>query len=315
MAGGVAMLKIKPLKKIKQQGFTLVEIALAVLLISLLLGGSLAITGAFRDLDQQEQVEEQLSKISKAMEVYLAVNKHLPCPDTDGNGRENRHSNGVQCASDAGALPFVDLAVVGKDPWNNAFAYKVNERVDVISHHSYITDICQPASIFGRAGVPTSPSAEFAFCPTSATYFCRASRAPCSVNWDFVRDPRQTTPPFFNFATQPIGAEAFDSLNNNPSDPDPRKNLILFATELVAGNPVRKAVDNSIVAMVVSYGENGWQAWNDCSATNPMLNAIEVKNCNEDRVFERALRGKELNFFTWMTLNEAKQVMIQSGGF
>ncbi len=297
--------------KIKQQGFSLIEIALTILLISILLAGSLTLTGAFRDLDKREQVVEQLADISKAMNMYLAVNKHLPCPDIDGDGREDRHLTG-HCNRDMGGLPYVDLAVARRDAWGNPFAYQVNTNADTATY-SYITDICEPASVFAKTGSLTIP-AGFEYCPASATYFCDGGCADaCGVNC-VIRDPRQpNTPPFFHFVTQPIGA----GINFDQNDNKGSLRLVSADDQIIA---------NSIVAMVISYGKNGYKFWNrdrngdreidsaNCSIAAG-LTPIEVENCNQDNQFQQALTGEELNFFTWMTLNEAKQIMIQTGGF
>ncbi len=299
--------------KIKQRGFTLIEIALAILLIGLLIGGSLTLTGAFRDMDKQQQVEAQMLEISTAMEMYLLVNSYLPCPDVTGDGRGDRHANGINCQNDFGYLPHINLAVDATDVWGNPFAYKVNERVDVTAT-SYITDICESASVFGKTGVLTKPNT-FAFCPASATYFCDnpLCTADCGVMCEFNRDPRQSaTPPYFHFATQPTATKAYNNLSMNL--PDPKKNLILFSTEDLNGDGHKDVIANSIVAMAISYGKNGARAWNNCAIAAD-LTAVEVENCDGNRVFEKTLQGERLNFFSWITLNEAKQVMIKRGGF
>lgn len=49
---------------------------------------------------------------------------HLPCPDTDGDGMENR--TGTACASVEGDLPWVDLGVAENDSWGNHYRYRVS---------------------------------------------------------------------------------------------------------------------------------------------------------------------------------------------
>ncbi len=294
-----------------QKGFTLIEVSIAILLMGILLAGSLTIASALIEIDKREQVDIQLLEVSKAMKMYLVMNKYLPCPDITGDGRENRHSNGVHCSNDFGSLPFLNLGVASKDAWGNNFAYKVNERVDVVTR-DYITDICEPASVFAKTGVKTTTT-DFAYCPETATYFCNdACHSACGVNCDFSKDPRKVTPPYFHFSTQPIGAEAFDSLRKDRADP--KKNLILFSSVDLNDDEAKDVVANSIVAMVVSYGKNGARAWENCSATSG-LTPIEIENCDGNRVFQKSLKGEEFNFFSWVTLNDAKQIMIQHKGF
>ncbi|PKO83464.1 MAG: general secretion pathway protein GspH [Betaproteobacteria bacterium HGW-Betaproteobacteria-11] len=112
-----------------QSGFTLVELAIVLFIVSLLLGGMLLPLSAQQDIRYQSDTQKQLADINEALLGYAASKlaadgkPYLPCPDTDGDGRENRVGNA--CTSPDGDLPWQDLGIGRQDAWNNAFRYRV----------------------------------------------------------------------------------------------------------------------------------------------------------------------------------------------
>lgn len=110
-------------------GFTLVELAIVLFIVSLLLGGMLLPLSAQQDIRYQNDTQKQLVDINEALLGYAASHTatdgkpHLPCPDTDADGRENRVGNA--CANPDGDLPWQNLGVGRQDAWNNAFHYRV----------------------------------------------------------------------------------------------------------------------------------------------------------------------------------------------
>lgn len=110
-------------------GFTLVELAIVLFIVSLLLGGMLLPLSAQQDIRYQSDTQKQLADLQEALLGYAASHQatdgkpYLPCPDTDGDGRENRIGNA--CASQDGDLPWQDLGIGRQDAWNNPFHYRV----------------------------------------------------------------------------------------------------------------------------------------------------------------------------------------------
>ncbi|MDR0578457.1 MAG: type II secretion system GspH family protein, partial [Candidatus Accumulibacter sp.] len=111
-------------------GFTLVELTIVLVIVGLLIGGLLVPLSAQRELQDSRETRKQLSDISEALLGYAAShraaddgNPHLPCPDTDGDGFENRA--GDACAAPEGRLPWADLGVGREDAWGNRFRYRV----------------------------------------------------------------------------------------------------------------------------------------------------------------------------------------------
>lgn len=150
-------------------GFTLIEMAIVLVLITILIGGlAVPLTAQI----QARRIAETRTEMSATRDALLGfamthvcsidctsgtnhplttsctdarndycgsaaastqplITRHyLPCPDTDGDGRENRNGNSGECDS-AGTpvvrrgLPWLTLGVKGHDAWGNRFTYAV----------------------------------------------------------------------------------------------------------------------------------------------------------------------------------------------
>jgi prepilin-type N-terminal cleavage/methylation domain-containing protein len=112
-----------------KSGFTLIEMAIVLVIIGLLVSTLLAPLSAQRDLKDYSDVRASLEQIREALYGYALSHPaidgkpHFPCPDTDNNGTENR--TGAACTASEGTLPTQELGLLGTDSWNNKFKYRV----------------------------------------------------------------------------------------------------------------------------------------------------------------------------------------------
>lgn len=121
--------------KTNQKGFTLIEIAIVIVVIGFLLGGLLSSVGVQRQQIRRDQTRELLGLIKTGLIGFAVTNGRLPCPDTDAEGtqfygQENPVGGpnaGNSCDSEWGTLPFFDIEVGQQDAWGNAFHYRVND--------------------------------------------------------------------------------------------------------------------------------------------------------------------------------------------
>lgn len=111
------------------RGFTLIEMAVAIFIIALLLGSLLIPLTTQVEQKQTSDTNRALEEIKEALVGYALANGHLPCPDTNADGVEDRVAGrcGAGGASIAGNLPWSDLGVASADVWGNRFRYVVNE--------------------------------------------------------------------------------------------------------------------------------------------------------------------------------------------
>ncbi|HEY9197723.1 MAG TPA: prepilin-type N-terminal cleavage/methylation domain-containing protein [Gammaproteobacteria bacterium] len=104
----------------RQTGFTLVEMAVVLVIVGLLLGGLLVPLGTQMENDRRKETAATLDAIREALIGFAVINDaRLPCADTNGDGRED-------CPSAAmGGLPYADLGVSATDAWGNPWRYAV----------------------------------------------------------------------------------------------------------------------------------------------------------------------------------------------
>lgn len=120
----------RPASQRSEHGFTLVEMAIVLLIMGLLLGGGLTVLSA--QIDQQKVKEtQQLLNDARESLIGFATNgnngvPHLPCPDSAGNdGLEDRAPGGA-CSATQGNLPWVTLGLQpDTDAWGNRLRYVV----------------------------------------------------------------------------------------------------------------------------------------------------------------------------------------------
>lgn len=112
------------------RGFTLVELAIVLIILALLSGGIMMTLASQIELRDRAQTQSLLKEASDALTGYavshLAGNgkPYLPCPDIDNDGRENRSANA--CVSQEGNLPWLDLGLAASDAWDNHLRYRVD---------------------------------------------------------------------------------------------------------------------------------------------------------------------------------------------
>lgn len=111
----------------QQSGFSLIEIAIVLIIFGLLLTMFLTPLGTQRNLQNRAKTNVLLDTAKEALFGYAIVNGHLPCPDTDAvpDGIENRNSAG-DCANDNGVLAWDTLGITKVDAWDHYFTYRVD---------------------------------------------------------------------------------------------------------------------------------------------------------------------------------------------
>lgn len=145
-------------------GFTLIELAVVLLIVGLLLAGILTPMATSVEQSRKSSLEAQYDDIEEALIGFAIVNGRLPCPDCSlgagaaacsagGNvindGIEDQSNGGVGfgcavgvTANVEGNLPWVTLGLEGRDPWGNTLSYQVDEAYADIDAEA----VCTPAT-------------------------------------------------------------------------------------------------------------------------------------------------------------------------
>lgn len=115
------------------RGFTLIEMAVAMFIITLLLGSVLVPLTTQVEQRQTSDAEKALAEIKEALTGFALANGYLPCPDksaaagagTANDGLEDVDATGV-CVDAEGNVPWATLGVASSDPWGNRYRYRVD---------------------------------------------------------------------------------------------------------------------------------------------------------------------------------------------
>ncbi len=118
-----------------QRGFTLIEMAIVLVIITILIGGLAmplsAQIQARRIAETKTTLEEaRVALLGYAMThnaINVPTHHYLPCPDTNADGREDRDSDTV-CKQYQGFLPWADLGTAPQDAWGNRLRYAVVQK-------------------------------------------------------------------------------------------------------------------------------------------------------------------------------------------
>ena len=108
-------------------GFTLVEMAMVLIIVALLLGGLLPTVASQIEQQRNNETNKQLADIKEALVGYALVNGRFPRPATPAtNGAERAACTGVTSVSDcAGFIPWATLGTSKLDSWGKIIRYSV----------------------------------------------------------------------------------------------------------------------------------------------------------------------------------------------
>lgn len=110
------------------KGFSLIEMAIVLLIVSTLLGGLLISIGTTREISNRNAAQAQIDEIVEALYGFAQATGRLPCPAT-------ATSDGVEvCPTAHGFVPSATLGLSGRlnddnllmDDWLGAFRYSTS---------------------------------------------------------------------------------------------------------------------------------------------------------------------------------------------
>jgi len=110
----------------RQAAFTLVEMAIVLVIVGLLLGGMLAPLSAQLEQRRAADTTKALEEARDALAGFAARNGYLPCPAISAsNGLEDRA--GTRCSNERrlGFLPWATLGLPKLDAWQHLYLYSV----------------------------------------------------------------------------------------------------------------------------------------------------------------------------------------------
>lgn len=113
----------------RQTGFTLVEIAIVLLIVAILLGGLLPTISSQVEQRRISDTRKQMDEIQQALIGYAISYGHLPCPakttlvtGVDANAGQ-ADCTLIAAASTTGVIPWATLGTSETDAWGRRFTY------------------------------------------------------------------------------------------------------------------------------------------------------------------------------------------------
>ena len=149
----------------QQKGFTLVEMAMVLLIVALLLGGMLVPLSAQMEQRNISDTQKALSEIKETIIGYALANGQLPCPavptiPTGQAGAGIAQTPPCTLTNSTGVLPWATLGVSETDAWGNRYTYRVSsdfaDGLGVTFGYDQYSNPCSPS--------PAPVNATFALC-------------------------------------------------------------------------------------------------------------------------------------------------------
>jgi prepilin-type N-terminal cleavage/methylation domain-containing protein len=134
-----------------QKGFTLIELAIVITIMSILIGLSLSSFLAFVTQQKYTQNQSLLNQNYDDLVGYIMVNGKLPLASSN--------TNGTSQSGNIGYLPYITIRGLQNDAYGNTFYYAVNNR-------------SLPVSIYNSAGINVDNATMNLTTTTNMTNFC-----------------------------------------------------------------------------------------------------------------------------------------------
>ena len=114
--------------RLHNNGFSLVELAIVLVIVALLTSGLLLGISAQRNATENIDAQHQLENIRDALLGFAMANGRLPCPALQNLANTDTNAGLENCAQQHGVIPWATLGLPETDPWGNRFTYFVSSK-------------------------------------------------------------------------------------------------------------------------------------------------------------------------------------------
>lgn len=169
----------------RARGFSLVEMALVLLIVGLLAAVFLPATNTFLENNRRKETRAKLEALEQAMVRFVMVNRRLPCPadgiqgtanPTSGVEQRNDEVTPATCTAMAtGVVPWRSLGVpadAAMDAWGNLITYRVWARTSGGVGSAINTSLAMDGGMDFSKCDPAKPTP-----PSPAEYRCTGANA------------------------------------------------------------------------------------------------------------------------------------------
>lgn len=129
------MMNTVPNKVITQSGFSLIEVAVVMVILALVLAAAITPLSTQIELRKIKQSESRVDEVIEALYGFAAANGRLPCPATPTSAGQQSPAGGGNCTLMSGFVPGATLGLRGEydadglllDAWGNPVRYSVTQ--------------------------------------------------------------------------------------------------------------------------------------------------------------------------------------------
>lgn len=107
---------------LKKAGFSLLELLIVILALSLLLSGTAYILKQHAELQAIRKTDRLLKQVHDSLAGFAILENRLPCPASNAHGVED-----LSLCDKQGYLPWANLAIDGLDAWGRVLRYRADE--------------------------------------------------------------------------------------------------------------------------------------------------------------------------------------------
>lgn len=119
-----------------QQGFSLMELAIVLMIVGTLMSGVLVAVGQSTESSRRALARTQLKEVQEALYGFAQTFGRLPCPATAVSGGAEAPVGGGNCTVSHGFVPVATLGLSGStninglllDPWQNPYRYSASAK-------------------------------------------------------------------------------------------------------------------------------------------------------------------------------------------
>ncbi len=123
------------IKKHLQSGFTLIEVSIVLLIVTILLGYTVALFPIQQDLKKYRKADDEMNRVLEAIIGFAQTNGRLPCPSLPATLGLESGGGVTNCSRYGGFVPVNTLGITGDinvdllllDPWGNPYRYYVSD--------------------------------------------------------------------------------------------------------------------------------------------------------------------------------------------
>jgi prepilin-type N-terminal cleavage/methylation domain-containing protein len=236
---------------VRCEGFSLAELAVTMLIVSLLLAGALIPFGTQIDLKNVTDTQRTMESIREALIGFAQANGRLPCPAAGNLAAGTEQFTAPSCTALMGVVPWVTLGVPETDAWGRRFSYRVSPAFADSVENPPGTPL---ATWNTRAAPYVPPAPPPTFLPQSVSSPASPANQPsCNL---------VTPPTLSSFALCSLGDIAV--FTRGTIDP---VTLLPTSTAVPLGT--------ALPAVIISHGKNGLGAW---QPNGTQVNPIPVGN-------------------------------------